>query len=59
MSIVEWCCLSTYFNHKAESSAGNNLPDESNPLCREVPGSVILEANLDMLAATRKHKGKQ
>ena len=34
------------------------MPDENGPLCREVPASFIQEANLEVLAAGRKYKGK-
>ena len=34
------------------------MPDKNGPLCREVPASSIQEANLVVLAAGRKHKGK-
>ena len=34
------------------------MPDENGPLCREAPASCIQEANLEVLAATGKCKGK-
>jgi len=51
----------TSFNHfkcKVESSACKNLSDENGTLCRDVLASSIQEANLEVLVATRKRKGK-